>query len=556
LAFAEVAGTSIEVLIVKKTLACQNCFSKVIRRKTTTIGKLMNSLQILHLEDNPTEAELIDAILAEEGLDCQITVVDDGEGFTDMLAKKSFDLILADYSLPAFDGLTALEISKKNYPLIPFILVSGAVGEEIAIESLKGGATDYVMKTKLSRLAPAVTRAIEESKEHALRLELERQLQQTQKMEAIGTLAGGIAHDFNNILGAILGYGDMAMDGLPEESQRAKDIQQVLKAGHRAKGLVQQILAFSRQAEQELITLKIQYLAKEVIKLLRSTIPATIQITQDIHASCGPVLADPTQIHQIMINLCTNASHAMRENGGVLSIRLETVDIRQNTIDNDGLDVTPGDYVRLEVSDTGHGMSRSVMDRIFDPFFTTKGIGEDTGLGLAVVHGIVRSYNGFIKVTSELGKGTIFAIYLPQIDSEIQPDEALATLLPRGKENVLVVDDEKELVEMMARMLTNLGYTVYPFNNSLEAMEAFMAQPDKYDLVVTDMTMPTMTGAALAQKIISIRPDASIILCTGYSNIIDEAGARSMGISGYLAKPIIKMELAQLVRNVLDRKKG
>jgi PAS domain S-box-containing protein len=391
---------------------------------------------------------------------------------------------------------------------------------------------------------------------------LEEGLLKVQKMEAIGILAGGIAHDFNNILSTMLGYSEMAKDGLPEESQPVKDIQNVIKAGYRAKDLVKRILTFSRQAEQELIPLKIQDVVKETLDLLRSIIPSTIQINQDINNSCGPVFADPTQIHQAIMNLCINAKHAMEKNGGVLTIGVDTVDVLQSTIDKDGLDIIPGAYVKLAVSDTGHGMSTSVMDRMFDPFYTTKGIGEGTGLGLAVIHGIMKSYNGFLKVSSELGKGSIFSIYLRQIDSEIQPEEALSVSLlekenlPRGTETVLVVDDEEILTAMLTRILSSLGYSVTPIGSSLEALQEFKAQPDRYDLVVTDMSMPQISGETLALEIMSIRPDTPIILCTGYSNKIAEDEARSIGISGYLAKPVIKIELAQLVREVLDRKKN
>ncbi len=416
--------------------------------------------------------------------------------------------------------------------------------------TLPEGAEDL-----MNIIAARTSAELERMKEEREKKQLEGRLNQAQKMEAIGTLAGGIAHDFNNILSAILGYGEMAKEGLDENSQPAKDIKKVIKAGYRAKDLVNQILAFSRQAEQELIPLKVQYIAKEALKLLRATIPSTIEISQTINASCGSVLADPTQIHQILMNLCTNASHAMHENGGVLTVGLDTVGVTNSTIDVSGLDIPPGDYVRLEVSDTGHGMSKDVMARVFDPFFTTKGLGEGTGLGLAVVHGIVKSYNGFINISSELKKGTIFSVYLPQIDNEIPPKDVLAAHFPKGKENVLVVDDEEDLVELMERMLTKLGYSVHSFTNSLEALAEFKAKPNKYDLVITDITMPKMTGVTLALEIMGVRPDASIILCSGYSDLIDKEKVQSIGISGYLQKPIIKKEVAQLVREVLDRKK-
>jgi len=514
----------------------------------------MNSLQILHLEDNPTDAEFIAATLAEEGVDCQITVVEDGEGFTDMLAKHSFDLILADYTLPSFDGLSALKIAQESHPFIPFILVSGTLGEDIATESLKTGATDYVLKTRLSRLAPAVTRAMKESEEHATRLELEKRLQQAQKMEAIGTLAGGIAHDFNNILSAILGYGELALADAQGNAAVLSSLQEIIKAGNRAADLVRQILAFSRKSDQECISMLLQPLVKEVLKLLRATIPSTIQIQQDISPKCGPVFADPTQMHQVIMNLCTNSFHALREQGGILKISLSTTEIADSDelARPDGL--PPGNYLQLTVADSDCGMDKETLDKMYDPYFTTKKQGEGTGLGMAVVHGIITAIGGSIVATSKIGEGTHVDIYIPLVKRKTAGADQIAPAetIKGGKERLLVVDDEAVLAIMVQNMLARLGYQVTIFTSPEAALSAMQQDPDSIDLVITDMTMPNLTGTQLAHELFKVNPNLPIILCSGYSDNVDRKKAKEMGIKEYLLKPITQKNIGEAVRNALD----
>jgi PAS domain S-box-containing protein len=357
--------------------------------------------------------------------------------------------------------------------------------------------------------------------------ELQIQLQNAQKMEAIGTLAGGIAHDFNNILLPIIGYTEMAMTDVPKDSLIRKNLAEVLKAAELAKGLVQQILTFSRRSEKERKPLKIQPIIKESLKLLRASLPTTVEIRQNIDNECGAILADPTRIYQVMMNLCTNAYHAMREKGGILEVALTEVNIDSpDLIPN--LDLNPGTYLRLAVSDTGHGMDRAVVERIFDPYFTTKGPGEGTGLGLSVVHGIVRSHDGYITVYSELGEGTTFHIYLPRIEVKPKVPETISTEpAPKGKEHILFVDDDEQIVNVVQQILERLGYHVAARTSSVEALEAFQAQPEKFDLVITDMTMPNMIGTELAKRLIDIRPDIPIILCTGFSEAISEEKAKA-----------------------------
>lgn len=382
---------------------------------------------------------------------------------------------------------------------------------------------------------------------------LENRLRQAQKMEAIGTLAGGIAHDFNNILAPILGYADMALDNIPAGSQTAYEIKAVLEAANRAKELVKQILSFSRHAEQELQPLKIQLVIKEALKLLRASIPTTIEIRQDINMECGPVLADPTQIHQIIMNLCTNAYHAMRKKGGVLGVLLAAIELDSEDLKTK-IDLRPGKYIVLEVSDTGHGMGQVVMEKVFEPYFTTKGKGEGTGLGLSVVHGIIRSLNGDITVYSELKKGTTFHVYFPAIVQEVEKmtDKETAEALQTGNERILVVDDDEIIVEMEQLMLDSLGYDVTAFTNSEECLESFQSRPNDFDLIITDMTMPKMTGEIFAKQVLKIRPGMPIILCTGFSELISGEKAKAFGIKEFIMKPIIKRDLAKVVRKVLD----
>ena len=380
---------------------------------------------------------------------------------------------------------------------------------------------------------------------------LEARLQQAHKMEAIGTLAGGIAHDFNNILAAVLGYTEISLDEAPAGSLLHSNIQEVLYAGNRAKDLVKQILAFSRQAEQELAPVQVKHVAKEAIRLLRASLPSTIDIRQDIRSDSA-TLADPTQIHQVVMNLCTNADHAMRDTGGVLDISLADHPI-DSALEARKLDLIPGDYLRLRVSDTGHGMPEAVRTRIFEPFYTTKGRDKGTGMGLSVVHGIIKSCGGAISVQSEPGKGSSFEVFLPKIDMQVTADVDDIVQLPTGNERILLVDDEKVLVDLGRQMLESLGYSVVCRTSSIEALELFKAQPDNFDLVITDMTMPNMTGEKLAAAIMAIRPDFPVVLCTGFSEQITEEKAKKMGIRKFILKPVVMSKLARTVRGVLDR---
>jgi CheY-like chemotaxis protein len=379
---------------------------------------------------------------------------------------------------------------------------------------------------------------------------MEAQLRQAQKMEAIGTLAGGIAHDFNNILSAVIGYTEIALADVPEGSSQHRNLQEVLKAGSRARDLVKQILTFSRQTEQELRPVQIKQIVTETLKLLRASLPTTVKISVDIQSDSA-VLAEPTQIHQVIMNLCTNAAHAMRARGGQLKIDLSNVVLGGSFIGQHPY-LNPGEYIKLRVIDTGHGMEKAIVDRIFDPFFTTKERGEGTGMGLAVVLGIVKSHGGTITVESEIDEGSTFSIFLPVIMQEVDHEVSVKAPIPTGTESILFIDDEKSLVDLGQQILERLGYKVTIRTSSVEALELFIEQPDKFDLVITDMTMPNMTGDELAGKLMSIREDIPVILCTGYSERISQERAHDLGIKEFILKPIVMRELAIKVRSALD----
>ncbi len=384
-------------------------------------------------------------------------------------------------------------------------------------------------------------------------IKLEKQLQQAQKMEALGTLAGGIAHDFNNILGGIIGYTELAQDTIPADWPATHDLDKVLNASGRAKDLVDHILAFSRQSKAELTQLKISIIVKEALKLLRASLPTTIEIRRHIQAESEIVNADPAQIHQLLMNLCTNAAHAMSDSGGVLEVRLAVFEMDEiMTALHPKL--IHGPYLKLTVSDTGSGMSPEVLERIFDPYFTTKEKGEGTGLGLAVVHGIVKGHGGEITFDSELGTGTTFHVYLPKAKEtkDMAEKESLISELPTGHEHILIIDDEQTLEDIGKRMLESLGYKVAARTSSIEALELFQSMPDRFDLIITDQTMPNMTGSALAAEVLRIRPDIPVILCTGFSEVITEEKAKAMGIRGFVKKPIAKKEIARIVKEVLN----
>ena len=384
---------------------------------------------------------------------------------------------------------------------------------------------------------------------------LEQQLRQAKKMEAIGTMAGGIAHDFNNILTPMLGYSEIVREHLPADSSDRKKLDEVLRAGARARDLVSQILTFSRGVEHKRAPVALARIIGETLKLLRGTLPSTIELREDVEPGCREVMAEAVKLHQVLMNLCTNAYQAMRASGGVLAVSLHEVDIDEGSYLTT-LDLPPGRYLMLDVADTGPGMDAETQERIFEPYFTTKEAGEGTGLGLSIVHGIVKSQGGHISVYSEPGVGTTFRIYLPCIaeGAHVKEPVSAAPEMPRGTERIAVVDDEPTIAEMMQHMLEALGYRVTAMTGSVELLELVRARPDSFDLVITDMTMPRMTGDDLARGLLQVRPDLPIILCTGFSELLNGDEAKAAGIRAFLMKPILSRDLARTVRQVLDRR--
>jgi signal transduction histidine kinase/CheY-like chemotaxis protein len=386
------------------------------------------------------------------------------------------------------------------------------------------------------------------------RTEMLLQLQQSQKMEAIGTLAGGIAHDFNNILSAVVGFTELSLFETEKGSKMTSNLQQVLSAALRAKELIRQILTFSRQSRPETRPVQMKGIIYEALKLLRATLPASVEIVQDIHSD-GHVMADPTQLHQVVMNLCTNAGQAMLTEGGLIKVGLQNREIDQEA-SVEYQDILPGTYVELSVEDSGSGMSKTTLSRIFDPFFTTKEKGQGTGMGLAVVHGIVKSCKGAISVTSQIGKGTDFRVILPTVDEMDAPQIVDPATLPKGSERILFVDDEPVQAEMAMQILPPLGYRVTAMTDSSEALKSFADAPDAFDIVITDMYMPKITGKSLAMEILRLRPEMPIILCSGYSVDLVHPEFLDLYFKGHLMKPILIRELAETIRNVLDRHQG
>lgn len=434
-------------------------------------------------------------------------------------------------------------IPDKSMTLVSFILLNTAN----AVESLEYHQLLRDQNSILEKKVEERTAALASS---------ENQLQQVMKLQAIGTLAGGIAHDFNNILFPIVGYTELTMDDVPEGSQARQNLEEVLKATNRAKELVQQILTFSRQNGQERKPLKVQSLIKEALKLLRATIPSSIEINSSVDEECGPIIGDPTQIHQVVMNLCTNAYHALPETGGKIEVCLKEINLSyEQSLQRVGMKV--GRHLELTVKDNGHGMAPQVMERIFEPYYTTKEQGKGTGLGLSVIHGIIKNHGGDISVYSQPGKGATFSAILPVIDDiEVEIEPVKTAGATNGNERILLIDDEEQIIDLERRILEGLGYKVTPKTDSEEALAEFRARPDRFDLVVTDMTMPKITGDRLARRLMDINPQIPVILCTGFNEAITEEKALAMGIDKFVMKPIVRDELANTIRTVLDNPKS
>jgi signal transduction histidine kinase len=642
-------------------------------------------LRILHLEDDPRDAELVQEALETTGMVCDITRVQTQADFAASLEQGGFDVILADYALPSFDGMSALKAAQQTRPDVPFIFVSGALGEEVAVEALKIGATDYVRKTLLSRIAPSVERALREARERielsrsaaalrrseaylaeaqqlshtgsfgwnvssgeiywsdetyrmvgvdrsikptfelvyervhpddrlyvqqtldrafrvgtdvdfehrllmpdgsvrhirslakavhdelgnleyigaamdlseqksaqAERERLEQRLRQAEKMEAIGRLAGGVAHDFNGVLAGVYAYGEMLVEDAPADSPLKRYAQNVLKAATRGRKLVEQILTYSRSQHGKREPVDIAHVVAETLEMVRGSIPAGIWLGSNGTESPLIVTGDATRLHQVVMNLCSNAIQAMSP-GGRLGVALEAEDLSHDRALSHGT-LVPGRYVRLAVEDTGSGMDEPTLSRIFEPFFTTKEVGHGTGLGLSLVYAIVIDGGGAIDVKSAPGQGSRFTVYLPRSPVTLIAAETATAASHRGRgERVLLVDDETPVLSATAEVLSRLGYAAVTFADSHAALAAFEATPEQFDVVVTDESMPGLTGTGLARALRSHRPDLPIVLVSGYPGAIQVQQARAAGVSEILSKPVESREIATALARALHR---
>ena len=383
------------------------------------------------------------------------------------------------------------------------------------------------------------------------RKRMEADLRQSQKMQSLGTLAGGIAHDFNNVLYAMLGYAELAQQDVSETTTSFEFLQEVLVAGKRAKDLIAQILTFSRQNEQELVSCDVTSLLKEALQLIRVTLPSSIEIKMEGGIKQALIYADPVQIHQVIMNLCANSCYAMKKQGGQLLISLDNQLVDESFAQS--LQIRSGNYIKLGLSDTGVGIAPDIMEQIFDPYFTTKPLGEGTGMGLAVVHGVIKKHQGAILVKNNPLAGVSFEIYLPVIQAAVSEFQQVNSSKPQGQESILVVDDEPAISKMTEILLTRLGYFVESTVSSREALDKIEKDPYAYDLVLTDQTMPYLTGDQLAEKILTLRPELPIILVTGYGQDISVQRAKKIGFYDLLIKPVMDNELAQVIRSALDQ---
>jgi len=514
---------------------------------------------ILVIDDKTDDLNNITTLLKDVIPDCRVIAVRSGlEGF-ERAKTESPVAILLGTGAPEMEWHSVCNRLKsdENTQQIPVIMMMEAQSDPHSyVKGLEAGGDAFLNKPinrgELTAQIHMVLRVDALEKE---KTQLKKQFQQAQKMEAIGTLAGGIAHEFNNILFPIIGYTEMSMYDIPEDSKARKNLASVLKAADRAKDLIQQILNFSRKGGQKKSLLKIQYVIKETLKLLRASLPATIEIRQAIDNACSPVAADPSEIQQILMNLCTNAYQAMEEKGGVLEVNLSEVMIDSSDVSST-VDLSPGSYLQLTVKDTGRGFETDQIQHIFDPNNRMNQQNEGIRTGLGTAYEIVQSYNGVIDVESEPGRGTTVNVYLslPHTKPETVSHVSTEAHIPSGNETILLVDDEEDVVEMMHLMLERLGYRVFPKTSSIETLEEFRREPEKFDLVITDQTMPKMTGIELIQKLMRIRPDIPIILCTGFNEKITEDNIKSLGIGALISKPVRVKEIALKIREVLNRK--
>jgi two-component system, cell cycle sensor histidine kinase and response regulator CckA len=509
-------------------------------------------LRLLLIEDSENDAALLLRELRRGNYDVQMERVDEAPDLEAAFQKQTWDLIISDFSMPHFSGPDALRMLKSAGSEIPFIFVSGTIGEETAVAALRDGAQDYLMKTNLKRLVPAVQRALQEAEDRKHRKKMEQQVQLLQKFEAIGKLAGGIAHDFNNVIGAILGWAEMGCTEEPPGTVSHDRFQKIRDQANWAARLTSQLLAFARRQRLQPLKTDLNNLVVEGVSLLRRVIGEHIEVRVVTAPDLRIVMIDPAQIEQVLMNLCLNARDAM-PNGGRLIIETQNFEIDQEFCRMHSYART-GSFDLLSVSDTGVGMDAATAERVFEPFFTTKETGKGTGLGLATVYGIVKQHEGFIHLYSEPGKGTTFRIYLPASSGAAKPREPeRSEQILKGTETILLAEDNEGLQEAAVEMLQKLGYRVVPASNGAEAVQIFTENPGKFDLLILDVVMPKVSGPEALSQMIAVRSDLRVIFSTGYT--AEAASLNSLADQGasFLQKPYSMKNLSQTVRGSLDR---
>lgn len=510
-------------------------------------------LRLLIVEDSEDDAALAVRHLKRAGYDVVFQRVDTAEAFAAALAAGAWDLVLGDYSMPHFSGTAALQSLRESGQDIPFIFVSGTIGEDVAVNAMKSGASDYIMKGRLARLVPAVARELRESRARRERKLLENQLRQAQKMEVVGRLAGGVAHDFNNVLGVVIGYSEILLDACGGDERYAPRLEEIRKAAQRGASLTRQLLAFSRQQVLEPKVLDLNGLIADLKGMLARLIGEDIEIATTLREGLEPVIADPGQIEQVVVNLVINARDAMPQ-GGRITIETSNVELDPQHASQD-FPVVPGRYVLLAVADTGTGMDEETKARVFEPFFTTKEPGKGTGLGLSTAYGIVKQSGGYIWVYSEPGRGSCFKVYLPQVKAKSAVSPSAPLRDPKsfhGSETILLVEDETPLRRMTCEMLQCHGYTVLEAGNAARALELAEGHPGSIHLLLTDVVMPGMSGSELAKKLASLRPGMKVLFMSGYTtDAVVRHGVLEAGVA-FLQKPYSHLALVGKVRDTLD----
>ncbi|MGC2528760.1 MAG: response regulator [Candidatus Acidiferrum sp.] len=511
---------------------------------------MQNSIRLLIIEDSEDDAALLLLLLRQAGFEINSERVDSAVALAQAL-NKNWDIIISDHSMPHFSGTEALKIVRARDAVVPFVFVSGTIGEDVATEAMRNGAQDYVMKTNLKRLIPAVQRELRDAGERKERKRLERRVQQLQKYEAIGRLVGGIAHDFNNMIGAILGWSEMGCEETQPENRLHNRFQRIRDQSLRAGKLTSQLLAFAGGQILQARKINLNILVKEEMSLLGRIIGEDIEVQVRVDPNLRVTPADPTQIEQVLMNLCLNARDAMAE-GGQLLIETQNVDLGAEFC-HDHAHSRPGSYVLLSVTDTGVGMDTATMDSMFEPFFTTKETGKGTGLGLATVHGIVRQHGGFILTSSEPGKGSSFQVYLPAGSGHHQPDDIACNNQPlRGTETILLAEDHDGLRETAQEMLQALGYRILAASDGARALELFKRNADEIDLIVMDVVMPSLSGPEAYLEMSALRPAVPVIFTTGYTPKARALVSMVERGAVVLRKPYSLVSLSQMVRGALQ----